>query len=47
MEEKRGLMGRIRQLVHIDIGVVIFFIILIYIFASIILYVTSKKNGGL
>ena len=44
MKEKRGLMGRIRQLVHIDIGVVIFFIILIYIFASIILYVTSKKT---
>ena len=44
MEEKRGLMGRIRQLVNIDIGVVIFFIILIYIFASIILYVTSKKT---
>lgn len=44
MEENRGLFSRIRQLVHIDIGMVIFFIILIYIFASVILYVTSKKT---
>lgn len=44
MEEKRGRLGRIGQLIHIDIGMVIFFIILIYIFASIILYVTSDKT---
>lgn len=44
MEEKRGRFGRIGQLMHIDIGMVIFFIILIYIFASIILYVTSDKT---
>lgn len=44
MEEKRGRLGRIGQLMHIDIGMVIFFIILIYIFASVILYVTSKKT---
>ncbi len=44
MEDKRGRLSRIGQLIHIDIGMVIFFIILIYIFASIILYVTSDKT---
>ena len=44
MEQKRKRESRIRQLMHIDIGMVIFFIILIYMFASIVLYVTSDKT---
>ena len=44
MEEKRGRGRRIRQLIHIDIGMVIFFIILIYLFFSIAQYVTSDKT---
>ena len=44
MEEKRGRYSRIRQLMHIDIGMVIFFIILVYIFSSIVMYVTSRKT---
>ena len=44
MEEKRGRGSRIRQLIHIDIGMVIFFIILIYLFFSIAQYVTSDKT---
>ena len=44
MEKKQGWGARLRQLVHIDIGMVIFFIILIYVFSSIILYVTSRKT---
>lgn len=43
MQEKRGHSGRKGQSMHIDIGMVIFFIILIYIFASIVLYITSDK----
>jgi hypothetical protein len=44
MKKKRGRFGLISQLVNADIGIVIFFIILIYMFSSIVLYLTSKKT---
>lgn len=41
-KEKGG--GRLRLLIHFDIGMIIFFIILVYIFFSVISYVTSSKT---
>lgn len=43
-EDKRTQGSRLQQLIHIDIGMVIFFIILIYILFSIIMYATSRKT---
>ena len=45
MEENRSRReGAARHLIHIDIGMVIFFIILVYILFSIALYATPKKT---
>ena len=44
MKKKKRRFGQIRQPIHIDIGMVIFFIILVYILFSLISYITSKKT---
>ena len=45
MKKSRKRRLSLRQLIHIDIGTVIFFIILIYLLFSIMVYLTSRKTA--
>ena len=43
-EKKNSQEGLARYLIHIDIGMVIFFIILIYLVFSVVVYITSRRT---